>query len=245
MPNNIKTSYLDEIIRALKSLGGIGSLKEINDIIEKSDTMPYIHTNINWQQNVSAVIQRHCKMTRSYRGAEDLFYSVYGLGEGYWGLNELKHTVSEAKINPIEERQISEINNNTGLTSTEKEAIILARRGQGEFRKKLIDKYKMCIVTGISDPRLLTASHIKPWRSADNHERLSSENGLLLSPLYDKLFDSGLITFRLNGTIAVSSDLPKKDKTIINIDETRNYITDITDELKKNIQYHNDVIFIA
>jgi hypothetical protein len=32
----------------------------------------------------------------------------------------------------------------------------------------------------------LVASHIKPWRSCDNSERLSGVNGLLLSPHVDK-----------------------------------------------------------
>lgn len=54
---------------------------------------------------------------------------------------------------------------------------------------------------------LLLASHIKPWRSASNYERLSSENGLLLSPLYDKLFDIGLITFDDNMKILISNKL--------------------------------------
>ena len=30
-------------------------------------------------------------------------------------------------------------------------------------------------------------SHIKPWRDADNQERLDAYNGLLLLPNYDKL----------------------------------------------------------
>ncbi len=71
-----------------------------------------------------------------------------------------------------------------------------SRVGQGDFRKSLIEKYDgKCVVTGIDLTKLLIASHIKPWRISDNKERLSSENGLLLSANLDKLFDSGLITF--------------------------------------------------
>lgn len=160
MRNENDTSYLSEIIRALKQLGGVGSLTEIQNNIEQRNTMPYIYSNANWKDNVRATIQRHCKETRSYRGAEDLFYSVYGLGEGFWGLKEYKETISQAEINPIEERQLEILENNTALSVTEKETIVLARRGQGVFRDKLIEKYHKCIVTNITDTRLLIASHI-------------------------------------------------------------------------------------
>ena len=52
-----------------------------------------------------------------------------------------------------------------------------------------------CRVTHVSDKRHLRASHIKPWRDADNRERLDRNNGLLLSPHIDHLFDQGYITF--------------------------------------------------
>lgn len=238
------TSYLAEIIRALEQLGGAASLAEIYDKIYQNGSMPYIKTNANWKDNVRSTIQKHCKSTRSYNGASDLFYPVYGLGEGFWGLKKCIDDVELSNVNPIEQRQIERINQNEELAQTEKEAIILSRRGQGEFRKKIIEKYRSCIVTGISDKRLLVASHVKPWRSATNFERLSAENGLLLSPLYDKLFDLGLITFKTNGCIAVSPQLSNSDRERANIDETTCFISDISTELRNNIEYHNDMLFL-
>ncbi|HHQ4786468.1 HNH endonuclease [Aeromonas hydrophila] len=47
----------------------------------------------------------------------------------------------------------------------------------------------------MSNKDLLIASHIKPWSESDNAERLDGNNGLLLSPHIDKLFDRGCITF--------------------------------------------------
>jgi hypothetical protein len=41
----------------------------------------------------------------------------------------------------------------------------------------------------------LRANHIKPWRDANATERLSGENGLLLSPHIDHLFDQGYVSF--------------------------------------------------
>lgn len=244
MNDKLDTSYLAEIIRALEQLGGVASLAEINERIYGNGTMPYIKTNVNWKDNVRATIQRHCKSTRSYNGTADLFYSVYGLGEGFWGLKSRIEDVERLDINPIEQRQINIVVNNKSLAQTEKKAIILSRRGQGEFRKRIIDKYNHCVVTGISDRRLLIASHIKPWRNATNLERLSSENGLLLSPLYDKLFDLGLITFKTNGCIAVSSTLSNADKARTNIDYSFCYVKTISEDLKNNLEYHNDMVFI-
>lgn len=243
MPNNIP-SYTDEIVAALEELGGTASLTEINDRIEQNGRLTYIQTNPNWKDNVRATIQRHCSATRSYRGADDMFYSVYGLGEGYWGLNSYRNRLQEGNIIPIEQRQIDAVSSDETLTETKRETIILARVGQGRFRQKIVAKYQKCIITGISDQRLLLASHIKPWRSADNSERISSENGLLLSPLYDKLFDKGLITFRENGTIIVSGSLSSVDVHLINIDRQTVYLRDMSYELKKNMQYHNDKIFV-
>ncbi|MCM1334563.1 MAG: HNH endonuclease [Bacteroides sp.] len=239
-----KVTYVSEIINALNQLDGAASLKEINEAIERNSVLPSILTNPNWSKNVSAEIQRHCSATKSYRGAEDLFYPVYGLGEGYWGLNSKKDAISNLETSPIEERQVKEVENDITLLYTEKEQIILARRGQGMFRDQLIKKYKACVVTGIEEPKLLVASHIKPWRNATEEERLSTNNGLLLSMLYDKLFDTGLITFKTTGYIAISSKLSEHDKSIIGIDITHKYLHVIPYELRKNIEYHNEYIFI-
>ena len=107
MPNGV--SYLSEIVAALFELGGMGSLREITERIKNRGLLASMHSNRNWRNNVRAVIQRHCSQTQSYRGAEDLFYSVYGLGEGYWGLRSMQNTDIADAVNPIIQREISEI----------------------------------------------------------------------------------------------------------------------------------------
>lgn len=91
---------------------------------------------------------------------------------------------------------------------------------------------------------LLVASHIKPWRSANNHERISSENGLLLSPLYDKLFDLGFITFNNKMQIVVSKKLSVENVKLINIDCNKIFISNPSNELCKNMSYHRENIFL-
>lgn len=91
---------------------------------------------------------------------------------------------------------------------------------------------------------MLLASHIKPWRSASNYERLSSENGLLLSPLYDKLFDIGLITFDDNMKILISNKLSCENVSRINIDTNKIYFNKPSNEMMANMRYHRRNIFV-
>jgi len=81
------------------------------------------------------------------------------------------------------------------------------RIGQDVFRRMLLQYWNQrCPTSGISDPRLLRASHIKPWDVCENHERLSPFNGILLSANLDAAFDAGLISFS-NGGALLRSDL--------------------------------------
>lgn len=114
-------------------------------------------------------------------------------------------------ISEIEDHAESEIDNSE-LPPTEKEQLVMARRGQGRFREN-VQKYEHgCRVSGVSDARFLIASHIKPWRSSTNFERLDGENGLLLSPNIDLLFDRGFISFSAEGNLMIS---PVVNPTIV------------------------------
>ncbi len=88
------------------------------------------------------------------------------------------------------------------LNATEKQQLVKSRRGQGLFRANLEKAEPACRVTGVTNKALLIASHIKPWsKCANNAERLDRNNGLLLSPHIDKLFDRGWITFSDSGDL--------------------------------------------
>ncbi|MBO5495643.1 MAG: HNH endonuclease [Eubacterium sp.] len=139
----------------------------------------------------------------------------------------------------------SRISDKESLTSTERMALIKSRIGQGEFRNRLIKKYdSSCIITGIRSPKLLIASHIKPWAVSSNNERLSEDNGLLLSPTYDRLFDCGLISFSDNGAIYVSSQIDKRDGSILKLKNGDMYNLKINQNVKHNLEYHRNVVFI-
>ena len=96
--------------------------------------------------------------------------------------------------------------------STEAERLVIQRIGQNIFRDRLMDYWQArCPLTGISDPALLRASHIIPWKKCDGDaERLNIHNGLLLSALWDAAFDRGLVTFGDDGVPQFSASLSEE-----------------------------------
>ncbi len=97
--------------------------------------------------------------------------------------------------------------NSQGDLGGERLATTRARIGQDFFRCALLSAYRgRCCITGLVTPELLIASHIVPWR-ADRANRVNPRNGLLLSALHDRAFDSGLITIANDMTVRVGSGL--------------------------------------
>ena len=108
---------------------------------------------------------------------------------------------------------------NKNLEKTERLARQKVRIGQTRFRNNLLLEMGKCPITGIDDKRILIASHIKPWVHSSNEERLNTKNGLLLSPLFDKLFDKniGLITFTPEKRILISKKISEENIVRLNI----------------------------
>lgn len=94
---------------------------------------------------------------------------------------------------------------------TERKGLVTSRVGQGAYRKSIIHRWEYkCAVTGFDKLDVLVASHIVPWAEATDNERLDIDNGILLSPTYDALFDRHLITFENNGKIILSDAIDSK-----------------------------------
>lgn len=112
-----------------------------------------------------------------------------------------------------ERDDLEEILQSPTLKETEKEVLTKARTGQGIYRKNLLKYWSgKCAVTGVSNERLLIASHIKPWRDSNNEERIDFYNGLLLTPNLDKTFDLGFISFDENGQIIIGPQLEAPER---------------------------------
>lgn len=94
------------------------------------------------------------------------------------------------------------------LSETEVKALVNRRKGQDIYRKRIIHRWQYkCAVTGFDKLEVLTASHIVPWAKSNNFEKQDVNNGILLSPTFDALFDRHLISFEDSGKIILSDHI--------------------------------------
>ncbi|MCU0758788.1 MAG: HNH endonuclease [Steroidobacteraceae bacterium] len=117
---------------------------------------------------------------------------------------ERESPAPESDIEEWERRVEVDIATDHAIRETERTALVQARRGQGLFREKVRAIESACRVTKVERMEHLIASHVQPWRDSNNEERLDGENGLLLTPTVDHLFDKGFISFEDNGRVIVS-----------------------------------------
>ncbi|MDR5736592.1 MULTISPECIES: HNH endonuclease signature motif containing protein [unclassified Caballeronia] len=163
------------------------------------------------------------------------------IGPEYWAaLKELKGEVEEADT--VGENHEAAIKGRTDIGATTKEQLVKSRRGQGIFKANVRLNEKACRVTGVTDPRHLRASHIKPWKDSTDEEKLNGCNGLLLAPHVDHLLDKGLISFSNAGDLLVS---PALDPNVL----TRWKIPDVLNVGAFNVEqchfleYHRSAVF--
>lgn len=162
-----------------------------------------------------------------------------------WNVNEFPVDASLAGQTVWEEHQLSVVRGDERLQETEKQAIVLSRRGQGIFRSRVSAIEKRCRVTGVAKAEYLRASHSKPWRDASNEERLDGENGLLLTPDVDLLFDRGLIGFENNGGVLISpvADVQSFERMGLTSDMLRN-VGAFSSGQKEYLQFHRENVFL-
>jgi len=127
---------------------------------------------------------------------------------------------------------------------------VKTRVNQNVFRQIVLANYSgKCAITGIDIPDLLIASHIIPW-SANEQERLNPENGICLSPLYDKAFDKGLIAIDSNYKVILSSEIKHRTTKSFyhdnfgKIDGKEIQLPQKYLPKKEFLEYHLDAIFI-
>ncbi len=146
-------------------------------------------------------------------------------------------------LEDLVERNILE---DSTLDRTIREQLTQARRGQGLFRKRVLDVEPVCRITGIEKPNLLIASHVKPWRACGTAaERLDGFNGLMLAPHADFLFDRGLIGFEDDGRPLFSSQLQDADATKLGLLTTQRPLPHpLHNDSRSYFQHHRSAIYI-
>jgi putative restriction endonuclease len=143
------------------------------------------------------------------------------------------------------ERHIIEEIQRAPINSTEREALVKARRGQGLFRTNISKVEQECRITRVSNPAYLIASHIKPWRHASNDERLSAHNGLMLAPQADFLFDRGFISFG-DGRLLISPVADEKSLVKLGVDPDRPpVIGSFSKQQEVFLEFHRREVFRA
>lgn len=101
------------------------------------------------------------------------------------------------------------------FTGETRKIITEQRIKQSFFRRAVLSSYRgRCCMSGLSEPRLLIASHIVPW-SKDKANRLNPSNGLCLSAIHDRAFDKGLITLSKDMKVIVSAELKRNKEAFV------------------------------
>lgn len=126
---------------------------------------------------------------------------------------------------------------------TERKGLVTTRVGQGVYRKMILSKWNYkCGVTGCGIKRILISSHIVPWKESNKMEKIDPENGILLSPDLDGLFDKYLISFEDSGKIIISEKLSDEEIEKLGINGEMK-LTQVTNGMKPYLERHREKFY--
>jgi putative restriction endonuclease len=158
--------------------------------------------------------------------------------------NDVK-PVSADDLDFWERKLEQEVANDPAVPETERLALVRARKGQGLFKDRVSKIESRCRITGVENPVHLVGSHCKPWRDSTNEERLNGENGLLLTPSVDHLFDRGFIGFEDNGKLIISPVAHRPSLELMGIDTTKVVnVGGFTSGQKQFLDFHRNGVLL-
>ena len=154
-----------------------------------------------------------------------------------WKPNKNKNEtqdLTQSNITHTKQKQTQSKLNKPNITT--RKSTTDSRVGQGYFRQELIKLWNgKCPITGIDLLEILKASHIVGWADCEE-SRLDSHNGILLSPMYDALFDQHLISFTDDGSMLISNRLSEIQVKQLNINDEIQI--QFTDRMKEHLKIH-------
>lgn len=158
---------------------------------------------------------------------------------------EAERIVTGDDLDVWESRIEQQLETDASVKETDRQAIIRARVGQGLFKQRVMEIETRCRITGVDNPSYLRASHCKPWRDSSNEERLNGENGLLLTPSIDHLFDRGFIGFEDSGELIVSpiAHKPSLQRMGVEIDRIIN-VGGFTEGQRRFLEFHRSSVLL-
>lgn len=147
---------------------------------------------------------------------------------------------------PVWERRLEEqVETDESVNETDREGIVRARRGQGLFKQRVTAIETHCRITGVDNLSHLLAIHCKPWRDSSNEERLNGENGLLLTPNIDHLFDRGFIGFEDSGNLIISPVAHRPSLQKMGVDTNRSVsVGPFTEGQRQFLAYHRNAVLL-
>jgi putative restriction endonuclease len=153
-------------------------------------------------------------------------------------------TLAAAKVKPVStddldswERKIEQgVVNDPSIPETDRLAIVRARKGQGLFKDRVGKIESRCRITGVEN---------QPWRDSTNEERLNGENGLLLTPSVDHLFDRGFIGFENSGALIISPVAHRPSLLRMGIDTAKTVnVGAFTSGQKQFLDFHRSAVLL-
>lgn len=248
-------------------IGGNGTKKEVLDNIDNKNYLHFTKEDlklkenrheIHWRNDL-AFIRKKLVCGKYIDGSEKDNWKITDEGKQYLialSSKIVKNNKSSFKkltdnsinrayefINGCINEEIGILRNTDKLISatldeTEKEQLIKIRIGQGIFKRKLLSIDCKCKICGLEEQSLLIASHIKPWKYSNSYERLDVNNGFLLCPTHDALFDKGYITFYDDGLIMISDLIDESQLEMLNIN--KNIRITFNDSTRQYIKWHRE-----
>jgi hypothetical protein len=144
-----------------------------------------------------------------------------------------------------EQHEVEVVTHDDRVPETVRRALIEARRGQGVFKDRVMRIESRCRLTLVDRIEHLRASHCKPWRDSNNEERLNGENGLLLTPNADHLFDRGFIAFEDHGNVLISPVAHTRSLEQMGIDTRRRInVGAFSEGQRRFLSFHRDNVFL-
>lgn len=163
---------------------------------------------------------------------------LVGLAEEKWAEQVERAVETPAPKALNEQRAEFRFEPYAGASSTDR--TVPVRLGQSFFRRAVLANFEeACCITGIAEPRLLVASHIKPW-GVDTENRHNPANGFLLSATFDKAFDRGLITIGTDHRVRVARQLREHAS-----DRTRDHFSHFDgSEIRRGVRFDANPEFL-
>lgn len=240
-----KTSELNELVKSISFESGIFQHPDVCYNSVNEGTKKHFDTDVHLYERVRKGYYRLLGENYPYTGEVKHVVTSEVLGKWVEGKLVTWYTWDQDSEDEYKEeidREFSEIEFDLeDIKGQDRLAITKQRVNHSIFKRRLLKRYSnKCCLCGVQGEDMLIASHIKPWSEADMDERVDVNNGLLLCPNHDWLFDKGYISFDDDGKIIISEKLNEINQILMNVDRKRSI--NMSEKTKAYMEYHREIL---